>query len=83
MNSYYMPQAMYRNPQDTRFFPFLPFVAGLATGGLLTIPFLYAGRPYYPPPYPMYPPYPPAYPPYGGYGGYGGMPGGGVPYPAV
>ncbi|MBM7694620.1 hypothetical protein JOC77_004095 [Peribacillus deserti] len=45
-----------RNGEDERFFPLLPFVAGLAVGPLLF------NRPYYYPPYPVYPAYP-AYPP--------------------
>ncbi|MFC0270704.1 hypothetical protein ACFFIX_04470 [Metabacillus herbersteinensis] len=44
---------------DQRFFPFLPFLAGLAVG-----PYIFRPRWYYPyPPYPYYTPYPP-YPPY-------------------
>lgn len=81
MNHYYMQPGYYRNQHDTRFFPFLPFVAGLATGGLLAVPFIYGNRPFYPPPYPAFPAYPPFYSPYGMYGGmYGGMPGAGLPY---
>ena len=82
MNPYYLPPAYYRNQEDTRFFPFFPFVAGLATGGLLALPFLY-NRPFYPPVYPAYP----GYPGFGMYGGvmpgafpYGGAIPGGLPY---
>ncbi|PLT28920.1 hypothetical protein [Peribacillus deserti] len=46
----------YRNGGDERFFPLLPFVAGLAVGPLLF------SRPYYYPPYPVYPGYPPPVP---------------------
>ena len=51
---------------DERFFPFLPFVAGLAIGPLLLAPF-FLNRPYFPPygPIPYGPaPYPPMYPAY-------------------
>ncbi|WML49425.1 hypothetical protein RCG23_05250 [Neobacillus sp. PS3-34] len=46
MNHYYMQPGYYRNQPDTRFFPFLPFVAGLATGGLLAVPFIYGNTPF-------------------------------------
>ena len=75
--SYRYPQLVYptfhRSQQDTRFFPFFPFVLG-GLAGLAVAPFFY--RPYYPPyPYPqVYPaPYPAAYGPYY-YGGLGGYP---------
>ncbi|MGM9928231.1 MAG: hypothetical protein ACI35P_09800 [Bacillus sp. (in: firmicutes)] len=45
---------------DERFFPLIPFVAGLVVGPLLLTPFL-LNRPYYPPYYPPYPSYPPMY----------------------
>jgi len=47
--------------EDERFFPFIPFVAGLAIGPLLLAPFLF-NRPYYPPYGPAPYPYPPMYP---------------------
>lgn len=56
--------------EDERFFPFLPFLGGVALGGLLAGPRPYYGYgpQYIPAPYPVpypitYPsPYPPAYP---------------------
>ncbi|WP_090987896.1 hypothetical protein [Bacillus sp. OV322] len=63
--SFYSRNGQY---QDQRFFPLLPFVAGLAIGPLLFRPF---ARPFYPPYPPIQPGYPfppyPAYPPYPGY----------------
>lgn len=58
--------AMGPSYEDERFFPFIPFVAGLAIGPLLLAPFLlnkpccppYGPSPYGPTPYP----YPPMYP---------------------
>ncbi len=57
--------------EDERFFPFIPFLGGLAIGGLL---FNRPPYPYpYPAPYPM--PYPPqAYPAYPAGAGFGGYP---------
>ncbi|WP_205685188.1 hypothetical protein [Peribacillus acanthi] len=51
------------NPEDQRFFPFLPFIAG-GLAGLAISPFFF-NRPCCGPygPYPMYPGYP-GYPPY-------------------
>ncbi|WP_176483738.1 MULTISPECIES: hypothetical protein [Bacillus] len=51
----------YRNYQasDQRYFPLLPFVAGLAVSPLLFRPrYYYPPFPYYYPPYPYYRPYP-------------------------
>nr|WP_198030018.1 penicillin-binding protein [Oceanobacillus manasiensis] len=65
MNLHYHQYIPYRNDQsqdDTRFFPVLPFLTGLAFGPLLYGAFQGGGYPSYPP----YPPYPPTpYYPYG------------------
>lgn len=66
-------QPQFRNQQDSRFFPFFPFVLG-GLAGLAAAPLFYR-PPYYYPPYPA--PYPmpyPAYQPYGSYYGTGGYP---------
>ncbi|MDX5475776.1 MAG: hypothetical protein LPK00_09610 [Bacillaceae bacterium] len=55
MSMYYRNQPHVR---DQRFFPVLPFVAGLAVSPLLFRPrYYYPPFPYYPP-YPCCPPYP-------------------------
>ncbi|WP_259343637.1 penicillin-binding protein [Oceanobacillus picturae] len=68
-NPHYMPYRQYQDQEDTRFFPVIPFLTGLAFGPILYGAFQGGGYPPYPPA-PFYPygygynPGPPYYQPY-------------------
>nr|WP_170008672.1 hypothetical protein [Bacillus fonticola] len=58
----YIPYRTTHPRNNERYFPFLPFVTGLALGPLLVSPWLYGGGYYRPPYYPPYPYYGPTVP---------------------